>query len=168
MFISPQDLDQVQELCRDGRFDEAQKLCADFIGEHPDHPLGYHLRATVRFLMGDPVMALPDRDRVVALCPGDPGAYLARADALMAVEDFVAAIGDLDRAERFDNGHFGAAIPLFRAECHRRLGQYDAALADCARVPDDFVFPGFRGQPDGSKHPLVAEIEDAMRRDAAG
>ena len=51
---------------------------------------------------------------------------------------------------------------LYRAECHFRLGNYDAALADCALVPDDFDFPGFRNRPNGSKQLILDDIKRIM------
>src|SRR5579883_1938939 len=57
----------------------------------------------------------------------------------------------------------GRAGLLYRADCHARLGDEAAALAYCARLPDDFWTPGVYDAPAGSK----AEIADELRRIAA-
>lgn len=164
MVMTPQDLEEVGALCAARRHDDALKLCAEFIAEHPDHPHGYHMRAVVRVLMGEPHLALADRDKVVSLCPREPGAYMARADDRLRLGDFAAVAADLDRAEKLDSGHYWPMIPFLRALCHARLGHVEEAVADCARVPDDYLLPGFGGDTPTSKQQLMAEIEDAKER----
>lgn len=168
MVMTPKDLEAVSALCADGRFAEALRLCVEFIAEHPDHAHGYHMRAVVRVLMGEPHLALADRDKVVSLCPKEPGAYLARADDQLRLGDFAAAAADLDRAERFDDGHYWPMIPLLRAHCHAQLGHLAAARADIERVPGDYLLPGFGGAVPTSKQAVVTEIAEAERRQQAG
>ena len=85
--------------------------------------------------------------------------HYSRADLLYEMGEYAAAISDFTRSAELDHEQaLGAANYLYRADCHRRLGNYAAAIADCARVPDDFDFPGFLGYRNGSKHHLLAEI----------
>ena len=160
MFMTPRDLDEVRTLCASQRYDEALKLCAEFIAEQPDHPHGYHMRAVVRVIMGEPHLALADRDKVVSLCPQEAGAFMARADDQLRVGNFAAAADDLDRAEKLDNAHYWPLIPFLRALCRARIGRIDEALADAAKVPDDYLLPGFGSDFPSSKAQLVAAIED--------
>jgi tetratricopeptide (TPR) repeat protein len=169
MPLVPQDLDEVRILCAAQRHDDALKLCGEFIAEHKDHPHGYHMRAVVRVLMGEPHLALSDRDKVVSLCPREPGAYMARADDQMRRGDFAAAAADLDRAEKLDDGHYWPMIPLLRAQCRARVGRFDEAMADLARVPDDYLLPGFGAEAAASKRQVMADIAtlQAQRADEA-
>jgi len=48
------------------------------------------------------------------------------------------------------------------ADVHARLGNEAAALACCARLPDDFWTPGIYGAPGGGK----ADIADKLRHSA--
>lgn len=166
MAMTVQDLDEVRTLCAGRRFGEALKLCAEFIAEHPDHPHGYHMRAVVRVIMGEPNLALADRDKVISLCPQEPGAYMARADDHLRLGDFAASAADLERAEKFDDGHYWPLIPMLRAHCLARLGRFEAAVAACEGVPDDYLLPGFDSAVPTSKHRLMAEIETLRRRAA--
>jgi tetratricopeptide (TPR) repeat protein len=156
--LSPQDLNEIGALCEAGRFAEALRLCADFVADHPDHPHGYHLRAVVRVLMGEARLALPDRDKVVSLCPGLPGAYMARAEDQLRLGEFAAAAADLDRAEKVDDGHYWPMIPLLRAHCRARLGRFAEAETDCAAVPEDYLLPGFGSAVPAQARALRAEI----------
>lgn len=167
MPLSLRDLDAVGPLCTAGRHAEALRLCGEFVAEHPDHPHGYHLRAVVRALMGEGRLALADRDRVVSLCPRLPGAYMARAEDHLRLGDFAAAAGDLDRAEKLDDGHYWPMIPHLRAHCRARLGDFAAAEADCARVPEDYLLPGFGDSVPGHARGLRAELA-ALKAQAGG
>jgi tetratricopeptide (TPR) repeat protein len=102
--------------------------------------------------------ARPFRDKVVELAP-DTMSYYSRADLLYEMGEYAAAIPDFTRSTELDHEQvLGAANFLYRADCHRRLGNFAEAVADCARVPDNFDFPEFLGHRNGSKHHLLAEI----------
>src|SRR6185437_9285521 len=141
MFMTPRDLDEVRTLCASQRYDEALKLCAEF--------------------MGEPHLALADRDKVVSLCPQEAGAFMARADDHLRIGNFAAAADDLDRAEKLDQAHYWPLIPFLRALCRAKSGRIDEALADAAKVPDDYLLPGFGSTMPNSKQQLAAAIEDA-------
>jgi tetratricopeptide (TPR) repeat protein len=115
----------------------------------------------VRVVMGEPHLALADRDKVVSLCPQEAGAFMARADDHLRLGNFAAAADDLDRAEKLDNAHYWPLIPFLRALCRARIGRVEEAQADLARVPDDYLLPGFGGAMPNSKQQLAAAVEEA-------
>ena len=120
--------------------------------------------ASVLELMKKPKEALPYRNKVVELAPECTMSYFARADLLYTMGDYAAAIPDFTRSAELDREQaIGPANFLYRADCHRRLGNFEQAIADCALVPDDFDFPGFLGQWEGTKHHLLAEIKRERR-----
>jgi tetratricopeptide (TPR) repeat protein len=123
------------------------------------------MRAVVRVLQGEPHLALADRDKVVALCPHEAGAYMARADDHLRLGNFAEAAGDLERAQKFDTGHYWPMIPLLHSHCCARLGRYDEAIADLDRVPGDYLLPGFGDEVPNSKQRVMTEIEEIQKGD---
>lgn len=88
--------------------------------------------------------------------------HYSRADLFYALGNYAAAIPDFTRAAELERDPLMRALYLlYRADCHRRLGNHDAAIVDCAQIPDDFAFPGFLGQGEAGKHHLLAEIARA-------
>lgn len=146
-------------LCHAKRFDEALAVCHREIADNPDEPAGYRHAAIVFEEMGRSADARAFRDKVVELAPNTMS-YYCRADLLYDMGDYVAAIHDFTRSAELDHEQaIGAANFLYRADCHRRLGNFVEALADCDRVPDNYAFPGFLGYRNGSKNHLLSEIE---------
>ena len=153
-------------LCRAKRFNEALALCHREIADNPEEPAGYRHAAIVFEEMGRNADARAFRDKVVELSP-NPMSYYSRADLLYEMGDYAAAIPDFTRSAELDKEQaIGAVNFLYRADCHRRLGNLAEAIADCARIPDDYDFPGFLGYPNGSNRHLLAEI--ARDRGTAG
>ena len=82
------------------------------------------------------------------------------------IGEYEKALGDFDRAEAIDPEGWEKDIVLGlldQADTHARLGNEAAALACCARLPDDFWTPGMNNTPSGGK----AEIAETLRRMAA-
>ena len=78
---------------------------------------------------------------------------------LRQLGEYRKAIDDFDRSDALDaKGFVDSWGPLFRADCHARLGNEEAALADCARLADDHWTPGIHGSPAGNKQEVIAEI----------
>jgi len=153
------------DLCKFKRFDEALDICRREIAQNPGDTEGYRHMAIVLDSMGRRREALSYRDKVIELAPDRTENYYSRADLLYEIGDYAAAIDDFTRAAELDHGQFmGPGNYLYRADCHRRLGNYAQAIADCARVPDDFDFPGFLGHWEGTKHHLLAAIEREQRK----
>jgi tetratricopeptide (TPR) repeat protein len=153
-------IDRLHDLRLAGDFVGALALCDEAIRQQPDQPRGYHWRGSTLQQMGRHQEALDDFDKLVELAPDRNYAYHARAKALFELGRHAEAISDYTRSAELDHDQFfGAVNYLYRAECYFRLGDYEAALADCARVPDDFDFPGFRNRPNGSKQLILDDIE---------
>ena len=82
------------------------------------------------------------------------------------IGEYEKALGDFDRAEAIDPEGWEKDIVLGlldQADTHARLGNEAAALACCARLPDDFWTPGMNNTPSGGK----AEIAEKIRQIAA-
>ena len=94
-----------------------------------------------------------------------PVAFRSRGEVYRHIGDYEKALEDFERGEVMDAAQWeddGFGL-LFQADSHARLGNEAAALACCARLPDDFWTPGLAGAPGGGK----ADIADGLRRIAA-
>lgn len=152
--------DAVFDLCRAKKFDDAAEVCRSKIAADPQGASGYGLMASVLELAGKHREALPYRDREVALSQNSTMSYFSRALLHYRLGNYTAAIPDFTRSAELDREQaIGPANYLYRADCHRHLGNFDRAIGDCSLVPDDFDFPGFLDQWEGTKHHLLAEIE---------
>ncbi len=134
-------------------------LTEQFIAQNPSDSSGYFTRHQIRMRLEEPQRALEDINRAIALEPGATQIE-CRGWVYRHLGDYRKAIEDFDRAEALDPedwaGGFGF---LIRAECHARLGNKHAALADCARLPEDHWTPGSFGLPAGNKADVAAALQ---------
>jgi tetratricopeptide (TPR) repeat protein len=155
--ITHDDIDRQFDLLRTDptRFLE---LTNQLVEQHPDDAHAYFVRHQAWKRLGQLDFALADVDKSLAL-KDRHGAHEARGFVLRGLGRYREAIDAYDRAERLDpaqwEGGFGA---LFRADCHARLGDETAALANCDTMPDDHWTPGLFGAPAGTKQEVAAEL----------
>ena len=135
-----------------------------WIQENPENPHAYFDRHFAWMKLGQPLRALEDLTKVIGLKP-DMVSFLSRGEVHRHLGEYEKALQDFDRGESIDPIEWkGTAFgPLYQADTHARLGNEAAALACCARLPEDFWTPGIHGTPGGGK----AEIADELRRIAA-
>jgi tetratricopeptide (TPR) repeat protein len=137
-------------------------LCNAFIQENPHDPHGYFDRHLAWDRLGRHDLALADIESSIRLKP-DSGAFDARGCVLRQIGRYEEAIEDFNRAAALDpESWYGGPGPIFRADCHARLGNLEAALADCEHFPDDMRWPGPFGLPSGGKE----DVKHEMRRRA--
>jgi len=113
---------------------------------------------------GQPHRALEDLNRVIELDP-EPVAFRSRGEVYRHLGQYEKALIDFNYGESIDPKQWEDDVfgLYYQADVHARLGNEAAALACCARLPDDFWTPGIHGAPAGGK----AEIADKLRRMAA-
>jgi tetratricopeptide (TPR) repeat protein len=113
---------------------------------------------------GEPRRALEDLDKAIELDP-DPVAFRSRGEVHRHLGEYDKAVEDFSRGEAIDPRQWEDDVfgLYFQADTHARLGNEAAALACCARLPDDFWTPGIHGAPGGGK----ADIADTLRLTAA-
>jgi len=156
-------LDHAFELAKGKKYEEALRICNNFILNWPHAYAGYYRKSNILGMMGRHDDALRALDKVAELPPDRAFPYFARAEHHRKTGNYQRAIEDYTKAQKRDNGFFGHEIPLYRAECHLRAGDLEGALQACQEVPDDYRSPGFRGHREGSKHLVLADIAKAMR-----
>ena len=140
------------------------RIVDEWIQDNPENPHAYFDRHLGWMKIGEPRRALSDLNRVIELKP-DMVSFLSRGEVHRHLGEYEKALLDFDRGESIDPIEWqGTAFgPLYQADTYARLGNEAAALAYCARLPDDFWSPGVDGAPAGGK----AEIGGELRRIAA-
>ena len=138
------------------------RIADDTIRQYPDDPEGY--LDCVAFWMRSEQFdcALCDIDHALAL-EDSPMTRLDRAMVLRCLGRYREAIEELNRCEAMAPGVMAGIVEVNRAACHARLGNLEAALADCSRLQDDYCLPGHYGAPGGTK----SQITETVRRLAA-
>jgi tetratricopeptide (TPR) repeat protein len=144
-------------------------LTNKLVDQHPDDANAYFSRHSAWSHLDRPDLALADLDKSLAL-EDHFVTHRARGRLLHGMARYNEAIASLNRCERMEPESWPEALgPLIRADCHARLGNETAALADCGTLPDDHWTPGVFDLPAGDKQEVTAEIRRraaAARRDA--
>lgn len=133
-------------------------MAEQLIQAEPDNSDAYYTHHHVLTVLGRHEEALADMDIVVRLDP-QWVTYESRANVLRNLGRYQEAVEDLNRAEAIDPEGWGGGFGhLFRADCHARLGNEEAALADCAALPENHWTPGVLGAPKGTKPEVIREV----------
>lgn len=140
------------------------QIVDDWLHENPRNSHAYFGRHIAWLNMGEPRRALEDLNKVIELDP-DSTAYRSRGEVYRHIGEYEKALEDFGRGEAIDPKQWEDDVfgLYYQADTHARLGNEVAALACCARLPDDFWTPGIHGAPGGGK----AEVADKLRRIAA-
>jgi tetratricopeptide (TPR) repeat protein len=135
-----------------------------WIQDNPNNAEAYFDRHFGWMNVGDHDRALEDMNRAIELEPS-PMKYLSRGDVYRHRGQYGKALEDYNRGEAMDPTLWeGDAMGLlYQADVCARLGDETAALAYCARLPNDFWTPGLQGAPAGDK----TAIAEALRKIAA-
>jgi len=143
------------------------RIVSDWIDQDPANSNAYFDRHFAWMRLGQPQRALNDLDRVIELEHDvHPIVYMSRGEVHRHLREYARALRDFDQGEAVDPDKWKNDIVfglIFQADSHAHLGNEEAALAYCARLPDDFWTPGIAGAPRGNK----AEVANELRRIAA-
>jgi len=128
------------------------------VRKNPTDPGAYFTRHQGWEHLGRLDLALQDLNTSIALEPS-PVSLECRGGILRKMGRYEEAIEDFNHAQAMDpQGWKDAFLPLLRADCHARLGNETAAMADIANLRDDYWTPGLFGFPPGGKSVVAAEI----------
>jgi tetratricopeptide (TPR) repeat protein len=161
----PTTLEELREMHKILRSDPQRylQITNDWIRENPCNSHAYFTRHFGWMKIGEPWRAIEDLDKVIALDPSQT-AFVSRGAVYRDIGEYRKAIEDFDRGEQLKPPDWEDELAiLYLADCHARLGDESAAVANAARLPDDFWTPGLDRAPAGNK----AEVIDELRRIAA-
>jgi tetratricopeptide (TPR) repeat protein len=133
-------------------------MADEFIKNNPDHGGGYFSRHFAWANLGDTEKALADLDTYYSLEPHVVVPF-EKGRLLHSRGRYAEAIQSFDLVQAMDPTWAEGPGPLYRADCYARLGNEDAALADCSTLREDHFYPyGLSGTPRGNKQQVTEEI----------
>src|SRR5262249_35997326 len=134
------------------------QMANEVITSNPQDRNGYLSRHRGWDAIGRQDLALADLDKALSLRDSQITRQ-SRAELLRRLGRRPEAIAEFDRAESMNPSLWPTGFgPLFRAHSHAVLGNLEAALADCAALPNDHWTPELDGAPGGTKAEVTAEI----------
>jgi tetratricopeptide (TPR) repeat protein len=143
------------------------RIVNEWISKNPANSEAYFSRHLAWMRVGEPRRALDDLNKVIGFeGEHEPMFFWSRGLVHRHLGQYEKALEDFDRGEAIDPKRWEEDVVfglLYQADVHARVGDEAAALAYCARLPDNFWTPGVYGAPSGGK----ADIADKLRRIAA-
>lgn len=136
------------------------RIAEDTIRKYPDDTEGYEHCANYYSEMERYDEALRYLDKVLELDPEKIVIQFERGTILLCAGRYREALQALDEVGPTDGEWFGDVMLVSRATCHAYLGDLEAALAECAKIADDYYFPSLYGEFGGTK----AQIIETVRR----
>ena len=143
------------------------RIAEETIRRYPDDIEGYSDCADYYIEMEQYDDALRHLDQALAVDPEDPIIPFERATVLRRAgryQEALQAFAGWDENER----QFGDILYANLATCHAHLGDLEAALAECAKIADDYNFPSLYGEFGGSKAQIIETVKrvaGAARKD---
>lgn len=139
------------------------EMISEFIRQDPNDSTEYFSRYHGWARLGRLDLALKDLDQSIELRDAAIS-RLSRGSILVRMGRYQEALEDFNRAESLEPEKWVDCWGAFRrADCHARLGNEAAALADCERLPEGFWSPGINGEPGGNKTEITAEVRRRAR-----
>jgi tetratricopeptide (TPR) repeat protein len=135
------------------------RIAEETIRKYPDDIEGYSDCANYYIEMEQYDEALRHLDQAIFLDPEALVLPFERATVLRRAGRYQEALMAFDGCKQ-DEQWFGDILYANRATCHAHLGDLEAALAECAKIADDYNSHSIYGEFGGSK----AQIIDAVRR----
>ncbi len=105
---------------------------------NPDSESALHARASAYFAAGRDKQALLDCNLLLRRPQEFPELFEFRGDVQQKLRNYKGSIADYTSAIGLWNGnHLPCALLVKRASCHRLLGHYSIAIADCSKAISD-------------------------------
>lgn len=144
----------------DRKYPEALAICDWLIEDPATAVAGYRERATVKELMGDAEAAIADLSKVIESGTVEPADFhalgillLKNGNTAAAVESFTRSI---NHGTQQDFNYYTNSSLLFRAEALLKLTDYENALKDASRLPENYE-AHVAGQGMRSKEAIISE-----------
>jgi len=134
------------------------RIAEDTIRQFPDDAEGYSDCADYYIEMEQYDEALRHLDKVLALDPDRIATLFERGATLQCAGRYREALKAFDECDPEVREWFGDIMFANRATCHAYLGNLEAALAECAKIADDYSFPSIYGEFGGTKVQIIETV----------
>ncbi|MDI1226169.1 MAG: tetratricopeptide repeat protein [bacterium] len=134
------EIENVRNLSREGKFDEAMLRAQQLVASYPSEIVVWRLRAFLYASRGLLENAIQDLDHALSIEKSSV-LYYTRGLYLFKKGDYRTAVVDFESAllsDKYGDETYAWYIHFARAEAFIKLGEKDKALVDLEKVPDDF------------------------------
>lgn len=143
------------------------RIAEEMIQKHPEDAQGYLDCAHYYVEMDRYDEALSSLDQAKAAAPDHMLIPFRRGSVLLRAGRYQEALQAFDDCVR-DRRWFGdSCLHACRATCHAYLGDLDAALAECAKISEDYFLPEVYGQFGGDKAQVIETAQRIARASKA-
>jgi len=136
--------DKAYKLAEEDKYTEALAICDDILGLSGGEVMSYRERAAILNRMGSHSEALIAINTAIELGSNEPSDYFDKSRLCFRLGEYEESIKSANTAlqisERESDEYYTSALLFMRAECLRRVDNYDATIEDCDRLGDDYVF----------------------------
>jgi tetratricopeptide (TPR) repeat protein len=134
------ELKLIERLAMQSRYAEAIRRLDEIEKASPHEARIWDTRAYVNSRMGAKDEAIANWTKAISICDKEPLYFYMRGIELFSLGRFRDAIGDftkvIELCDYYASDYYRSEAHFFRADAHLRLGEFEEAKSDCARVPD--------------------------------
>jgi tetratricopeptide (TPR) repeat protein len=147
--LSPEALISKSEaLAASGDFEGAVSVATALLARYPKEVKAWSLLAYLHARVHDYLGAISDVSHAIDVAPREPKLFFDRGRYYLRLEQYRIASEDFSRGLELcdleSNDYYRESLLFMRAEALIQLGRTKDALADLARVRDDFAMWTFR------------------------
>jgi tetratricopeptide (TPR) repeat protein len=133
-------ISEIERLRKNKDCEEAIRICSDVIAEDHDAYAVYSKRSYIFRELGRFPEALADLARLTELRPGDPTAYLQRAEWQLELGEDSLALKDIEFVISTNEHYYMDTANFYKAIALLSMDDKLAAAAACLRLPRDFKY----------------------------
>lgn len=134
-------LDRIDDLRREGNYEEALSICNEMIASNADIFIPYMKRKNLYHRMGRYEEAFQDIDFLLKLQPEKSAAsYYSRGEMKMEIGSYQDALHDFTLVINMKEYYFLNASYFFRSLAYYKLRKKKESLNDCLQLPHDFSY----------------------------
>lgn len=133
-----QEINNINILITDGKYDKALELSNEIINIYPDNFEAYQERSEVYFRMGFVTEAFGDLEKIMQLIPNNPSPYFRMGIWCLDKGMFTKAIESFNKVIDLRDDYFLEAAHFYRAQANIMVKKYKEALEDCEYITEEY------------------------------